>query len=95
MRARERHDVAGQKGNAMSEPSWLTIDELGVVLRETPGMIFRWMSERQLPGALCDGTWRFSRGHIDEWLTAQGGVDALHLPANGSPQRPKLQRDGG
>ena len=52
----------------MSEPAWLTLDELSAYLKIGRTSLYRMAREGEIPATKIGNQWRFNRGQIDEWM---------------------------
>ena len=53
-------------------------DHLGVK-RDT---VYKWISERQMPGHKIGRLWKFSKKEVDEWVKSGGAGDAKDNSGN-------------
>jgi excisionase family DNA binding protein len=61
----------------------LMIKDVAEYLKVTERTIYRLAAAKKIPAFKVGGSWRFSRGGIDEWirLQAQAGIDAAQESA--------------
>ena len=60
-----------------SIPDVLTLDEVADYLRVSTETVERQAAYGQIPGRRIDGTWRFLKSAIDEWLRTQDSRTVL------------------
>ena len=53
---------------------WLSIDEIAAYLGIKRDTVYRWISERNMPGHKIGRLWKFRKEEIDEWVKL-GGAD--------------------
>jgi hypothetical protein len=60
------------KGETMADPEGeiLTLDEVAAYLKAGKRTVCRLAAEGKLPAFKLDGTWRFRRSDLDEWIAA-------------------------
>ena len=58
---------------ANTEGEILTLKEVAEYLKVTERTIYRLAGAKKIPAFKVGGTWRFSRGDIDEWIRRQSG----------------------
>ncbi len=70
----------------MMEDRWLSVDEIAVYLGIKRDTVYRWISERNLPGHKIGRLWKFRKEQIDEWVKSGGGGDneQLRKPDDGN-----------
>jgi excisionase family DNA binding protein len=56
-------------GNVASQ--WMTVDDLARYLEVDASTVTQWAQEGRLPGQREDGTWRFERVKVEEWLAQE------------------------
>ena len=54
------------------EDRWLSVDEIADHLGVKRDTVYRWISERQMPGHKIGRLWKFNRVEIDEWVRTGG-----------------------
>ncbi|BBO77717.1 transcriptional regulator [Desulfosarcina widdelii] len=54
------------------EDRWLSVDEIAVYLGIKRDTVYRWISERNLPGHKIGRLWKFRKEEIDEWVRTGG-----------------------
>jgi excisionase family DNA binding protein len=60
----------------MLEDRWLSVDEIAAYLGIKRDTVYRWISERNLPGHKIGRLWKFQKKEIDEWVKSGGADDA-------------------
>jgi excisionase family DNA binding protein len=60
----------------MMEDRWLSVDEIAVYLGIKRDTVYRWISERNLPGHKIGRLWKFRKEEVDEWVKSGGADDA-------------------
>ena len=58
------------------EDRWLSVDEIAAYLGVKRDTVYRWISERNLPGHKIGRLWKFRKEEIDEWVKSGGADDA-------------------
>ena len=56
------------------EDRWLSVDDIAAYLGIKRDTVYRWISERNMPGHKIGRLWKFRKEAIDEWVKS-GGVD--------------------
>jgi len=56
------------------EDRWLSVDDIAAYLGIKRDTVYRWISERSLPGHKIGRLWKFRKEEIDEWVKS-GGAD--------------------
>ncbi|MDZ7695902.1 MAG: helix-turn-helix domain-containing protein [Deltaproteobacteria bacterium] len=54
------------------EDRWLSVDEIAVYLGIKRDTVYRWISERYLPGHKIGRLWKFRKEEIDDWVKTDG-----------------------
>ena len=57
------------------EDRWLSVDEIAAYLGIKRDTVYRWISERNLPGHKIGRLWKFRKEEIDEWVKSGGAGD--------------------
>ncbi len=57
------------------EDRWLSVDEIAVYLGIKRDTVYRWISERNLPGHKISRLWKFRKEEIDEWVKSGGAEE--------------------
>ena len=50
------------------EDRWLSVDEITEHLGIKRDTVYKWISERQMPGHKIGRLWKFSKLEVDEWV---------------------------
>ena len=56
------------------EDRWLSVDEIADHLGIKRDTVYKWISERQMPGHKIGRLWKFNKQEVDEWVRS-GGVN--------------------
>jgi excisionase family DNA binding protein len=51
---------------------WLSVDEIADHLGIKLDTVYKWISERQMPGHKIGRLWKFNKKEVDEWVKAGG-----------------------
>jgi excisionase family DNA binding protein len=65
---------ARREWRQMMEDRWLSVDEIAEHLGIKRDTVYRWISERQMPGHKIGRLWKFNKMEVDEWVRG-GGTD--------------------
>ena len=57
------------------EDRWLSVDEIAAYLGIKRDTVYRWISERNLPGHKIGRLWKFRKEEIDEWVKSGGAAE--------------------
>lgn len=57
------------------EDRWLSVDEIGTYLGVKRDTVYKWISERSMPGHKIGRLWKFKTNEVDEWVKAGGAAD--------------------
>jgi len=49
---------------------WISIKEIAEHLGVSKDTIYRWLSERSMPGHRIGKLWKFKRSEVDRWVEA-------------------------
>jgi excisionase family DNA binding protein len=73
------------------EDRWLSVDEIADHLGIKRDTVYRWISERQMPGHKIGRLWKFNKKEVDQWVKSGGGPAITSLVqeevANGGTTR--------
>ena len=50
------------------EDRWLSVDEIATYLGIKRDTVYRWISERNMPGHKIGRLWKFRKEEVDEWV---------------------------
>jgi excisionase family DNA binding protein len=64
----------------MMEDRWLSVDEIAGHLGVKRDTVYKWISERQMPGHKIGRLWKFNKKEVDEWVRFGGTSD--HEPGS-------------
>jgi excisionase family DNA binding protein len=59
------------------EDRWLSVDEIAEHLGIKRDTVYKWISERQMPGHKIGRLWKFNKQEIDEWVRSGGANTSL------------------
>ena len=51
---------------------WLSVDEIADHLGIKRDTVYKWISERQMPGHKIGRLWKFKQKEVDEWVRSGG-----------------------
>jgi excisionase family DNA binding protein len=57
------------------EDRWLSVDEIADHLGIKRDTVYRWISERHMPGHKIGRLWKFSKKEVDEWVKSGAAGD--------------------
>jgi len=60
----------------MIEDRWLSVDEIAAYLGVKRDTVYRWTSERNMPGHKIGRLWKFRKEEIDQWVKSGGADEA-------------------
>jgi excisionase family DNA binding protein len=52
----------------MMEDRWLSVDEIATYLGIKRETVYRWISDRDMPGHKIGRIWKFRKEEVDEWV---------------------------
>ncbi|MDO9566988.1 MAG: helix-turn-helix domain-containing protein [Candidatus Desulfaltia sp.] len=71
------------------EDRWLSVDDIAAYLGIKRDTVYRWISERNMPGHKIGRLWKFRKEEIDEWVKSGGqNGGKLDTDAPGQPGGP-------
>jgi len=73
----EAPDEANSERGKMMEDRWLSVDEIAEHLGIKRDTVYKWISERQMPGHKIGRLWKFNKQEIDEWVRSGGANTSL------------------
>ena len=50
------------------EDRWLSVDEIAAYLGIKRDTVYKWISERQMPGHKIGRLWKFNKQEVDDWV---------------------------
>ena len=71
----ESTDEANSERGRMMEDRWLSVDEIADHLGIKRDTVYKWISERQMPGHKIGRLWKFNKKEVDEWVKSGGAGD--------------------
>ena len=54
------------------EDRWLSVDEIAEYLGVQRDTIYKWISDRQMPGHKIGRLWKFKKDEVDKWVKVGG-----------------------
>ncbi len=57
------------------EDRWLSVDDIAAYLGIKRDTVYRWISERKMPGHKIGRLWKFRKEDVDEWMRSGGGTE--------------------
>ena len=67
----------------------LSVDEIAAHLGIKRDTVYKWISERKMPGHKIGRLWKFNKAEVDEWVKAGGADD--HRASEGRKSRKRCQ----
>jgi len=64
------------------EDRWLSVDEITAYLGIKRDTVYKWISERQMPGYKIGRLWKFNKEEIDEWVRSGSASASQNRSAN-------------
>ena len=65
------------------EDRWLSVAEMSKYLGVSSDTVYRWISERNMPGHKIGRLWKFRQEEVDVWMRSGGGQgDANEKPVD-------------
>jgi excisionase family DNA binding protein len=61
----------------MMEDRWLSVDEIADHLGIKRDTVYKWISERQMPGHKIGRLWKFNKQEVDKWVRSGGANTSL------------------
>jgi len=71
----EATDEGKSERGRMMEDRWLSVDEIADHLGIKRDTVYKWISERQMPGHKIGRLWKFNKLEVDEWVRGGGADD--------------------
>ena len=68
------------------EDRWLSVAEMSKYLGVSSDTVYRWISERNMPGHKIGRLWKFQKDEIDEWMRSDGGRSGANDKPVDEPQ---------
>jgi len=59
----------------MMEDRWLSVDDIAAYLGIKRDTVYRWISERNMPGHKIGRLWKFRKEDVDEWMRSGRGTE--------------------
>jgi excisionase family DNA binding protein len=66
----------GVGSKVMMGDRWLSVDEIADHLGVKRDTVYKWISERQMPGHKIGRLWKFDKTAVDEWVRSGGASDS-------------------
>ncbi len=64
------------------EDRWLSVDEIADHLGVKRDTVYKWISERQMPGHKIGRLWKFDKKEVDRWVKSGAAGDKEYENAN-------------
>ena len=58
------------------EDRWFSVGEIAVYLSIKRDTVYKWVSERNMPGHKIGRLWKFRKEEIDKWVKSGGANDS-------------------
>jgi len=58
------------------EDRWLFVDEIAGFLGIKRDMVYKWISEKQMPAHLIGRLWKFGKDEVDAWVKSGGAAES-------------------
>lgn len=71
------------------EDRWLSVDEIADHLGIKRDTVYKWISERQMPGHKISRLWKFNQKEVDAWVTS--GSANVSQRDNANPETGKRE----
>ncbi|MCZ6449424.1 MAG: helix-turn-helix domain-containing protein [Deltaproteobacteria bacterium] len=55
---------------------WLSVDDIAAYLGLKRDTVYRWISERNMPGHKIGRLWKFRKEEVDKWVKSGGADEA-------------------
>lgn len=55
---------------------WLSVDDIAAYLGLKRDTVYRWISERNMPGHKFGRLWKFRKEEVDKWVKSGGADEA-------------------
>ena len=68
------------------EDRWLSVDDIAAYLGIKRDTVYRWISERNMPGHKIGRLWKFQKDEVDEWMRSDGGQSNANGKSVDEPQ---------
>jgi excisionase family DNA binding protein len=69
------HYDAKREWRQIMEDRWLSVDEIADHLGIKRDTVYKWISERNMPGHKIGRLWKFNKMEVDEWVKSSGADD--------------------
>jgi len=57
------------------EDRWFSVEEIAAYLGIKRDTVYRWISERNMPGNKIGRLWKFRKEEVDEWMRSGDGTE--------------------
>lgn len=57
------------------EDRWLSVDDIAAYLGIKRDTVYRWISQRNMPGHKIGRLWKFRKEEVDEWMQSGGDTE--------------------
>ena len=61
------------------EDRWLSVDEIADHLGIKRDTVYKWISERQMPGHKIGRLWKFDKKDVDAWVKSGGANERAEI----------------
>jgi len=59
----------------MIEDRWLSVDEIADYLGIKRDTVYKWISERKMPGHKIGRLWKFNKEEVNKWVRGEANED--------------------
>lgn len=71
---------------------WLSVDEIAAYIGIKRDTVYKWISERHMPGHKIGRLWKFNKKEVDEWV--KSGLSAVPNTAQAGGAGEKDDEEG-
>ncbi|MBW2650798.1 MAG: helix-turn-helix domain-containing protein [Deltaproteobacteria bacterium] len=64
-----------KQAKGQAEDRWLSVDDIAAYLGIKRDTVYRWISERNMPGHKIGRLWKFRKEEVDEWMRSGSGTE--------------------
>jgi len=83
------NDEANSERGRMMEDRWLSVNEIADHLCIKRDTVYKWISERQMPGHKIGRLWKFNKKEVDEWVKSGAAGEKDNEDPNPTKDRSK------
>ena len=62
----------------MMDDRWLSVDEIADYLGIKRDTVYKWISERHMPGHKIGRLWKFRKEEVDEWVKSGSAKESTN-----------------